>query len=104
LALVLKLKMPVFPALLIASFSAALLAGMPPEKAIETVQSGMGGTLGFIAVVVGLGALLGVLLEVSGGVKGFALFILQRLGIERGRWSMGLIGLIVSIPVFLMLP
>lgn len=100
LALVLRLRMQAFPALLVASLFAALAGGMAPEAALQTVTQGMGGTLGFIAIVVGLGAMFGIFLEAGGGVAALSEWIIEKTGLNNGRWTMGTIGLIVAIPVF----
>ncbi|MGM9922469.1 MAG: gluconate transporter, partial [Bhargavaea sp.] len=67
LFLVMKVKLQAFIALLIASLFIGVAAGMDVMDVVATIESGMGGTLGFIAVVVGLGAMFGELLKVSGG-------------------------------------
>jgi Gnt-I system low-affinity gluconate transporter len=99
LALVLKAKMPPFFALILISLLAGLALGMSPQDVISAIESGMGGVLGFIAVVVGLGAILGAILERSGGVQTLA----DRLVANSDRtvpWKMSLLGLLVAIPVF----
>ena len=65
LLLILRFKIQAFLALLIASMFAGILAGMPPTTIIDSMKKGMGDTLGFVATVVGLGALFGALLERS---------------------------------------
>lgn len=100
LVLVLRLRMHAFPALLVVSLFGAIIGGMAPQQAIQTVTQGMGSTLGFIAIVVGLGAMFGVFLEAGGGVQALSGWILKRTGLRKGRWSMGIIGLMVAIPVF----
>jgi Gnt-I system low-affinity gluconate transporter len=60
----------------------------------------MGKTLGFIAVVVGLGAMFGQLLEVSGGAERLTLTLLRVFGRRRAPWAMSLAGFLVAIPVF----
>src|SRR5690625_6918484 len=74
---------------------------MDLTEVIDSIENGMGGTLGFIAVVVGLGAMFGELLRVSGGAERLALTLVNRFGEERAPWALGLTGFIVSIPVFL---
>ena len=100
LVLVLRLRMHAFPALLVVSLFAALAGGMPPDTALQTVTQGMGGTLGFIAIVIGLGAMFGVFLEAGGGVQALSEWIIDKTGLSKGPWTMGIIGLIVAIPVF----
>ncbi|HLR20322.1 MAG TPA: gluconate:H+ symporter [Staphylococcus sp.] len=101
LYLVMVSKLQAFVALLIASILIGLASGMDLNKIIETVESGMGGTLGFIAVVVGLGAMFGEVLKVSGGAERLALTMVNKFGESKAQWALGLTGFIVSIPVFL---
>lgn len=89
-----------FPALIVAALFAALAAGMAPTEALSSIKSGMGGTLGGIAVVIGLGAMFGVLVEASGGVGSLAEWITQKAGPKYAPRLMGVVGVIVAIPVF----
>lgn len=100
LALILYFRMSAFLALIITSLLAALAAGMPALQAIEIVKDGMGGTLGFIAVVVGLGSIFGALLQSGGGVQALADMLVARARPNLVPWLLGLLGLIVAIPVF----
>lgn len=100
LVLILKCRLPAFLALLLTSMITGLMAGMEPTAIIETVRQGMGSTLGFVATVIGLGAILGGILEHTGGAQVLAQFILSKLGEDRAPWAMLLTGLLVSIPVF----
>ena len=100
LVLIIKLKQQPFVSLLLVSMATALAAGMPPDKVMACIEKGMGGTLGFIAVVVGLGAMFGQLLEVSGGAERLTLTLLRVFGKERATWAMSLAGFLVAIPVF----
>lgn len=100
LGLVLRLKMSPFLALLLTTLLAALAAGMPPMQAIEAVKTGMGSTLGFIAIIVGLGSIFGALLEASGGIEALAGRFLGGPGVQSLPWLLGLLGIIIAIPVF----
>ena len=100
LLLIIRLKQQPFVSLLLVSMATALAAGMPPETVMASIEKGMGGTLGFIAVVVGLGAMFGQLLEVSGGAERLTLSLLRVFGRERATWAMTLAGFLVAIPVF----
>ena len=100
LVLILHFKLQAFLSLLIASISVGLFAGMPPLVIMKNIQEGMGSTLGFIAIVVGLGAMFGAILEVSGGVQSLASFILKQTGEKRASWALVATGFLVSIPVF----
>ena len=100
MTLILKCKIQPFLSLLIASISVGVLAGMPPEKIIESMQEGMGNTLGFVATVVGLGALFGAILEQSGGALSLADYLLNKFGEKRASWAMVICGFFIAIPVF----
>ncbi|WP_370337626.1 GntP family permease [Parvularcula marina] len=100
LFLVLKVRLPAFLSLILISIVFGLTVGMDPSAVIEAVRNGMGGTLGFVAVVVGLGAMMGALLEASGGVEAISNSLLKKFGPDRAPTALTLIGFLVSIPVF----
>lgn len=100
LVLILRFKVQAFIALLIASIFVGVLSGMEPSAIIKAIQEGMGSTLGFVAVVVGLGAMFGAILEHSGGAESLATFLLSKFGEKRSSWALMLTGFIVAIPVF----
>jgi H+/gluconate symporter-like permease len=100
LFLVLTVRIQAFIALLISSISVGIIAGMPPAEIIKTMQEGMGNTLGFVAMVVGLGAMFGAILEQSGGAGALAKFLLTKFGEKRASWALMLTGFLVAIPVF----
>jgi Gnt-I system low-affinity gluconate transporter len=100
LFLIIVVRIQAFAALLLASMVVAVLGGLPLAEIPAVIQEGMGRTLGYIAIVVGLGAMLGQLLQVSGGAERVARTLLGRLGEERAPWALGLTGLIVATPVF----
>ena len=100
LFMVLKIKLHAFIALLIISIMTGFLAGMDPAMIVGSIQHGMGGTLGYIAVIVGLGAIFGKILEYSGGAEALAQYLLARFGEKRAPWAMSVAGFIIAIPVF----
>jgi len=100
LFLVLKVKIHAFISLLLVSIHTGLLAGMSPSVVLESIQKGMGGTLGFIAVVVGLGAIFGKILEASGGAEALAIHLIGKFGEKKAPWALSLTGFIIAIPVF----
>jgi len=100
LILILALKLPAFISLLVSSIFTGLLAGLDAATIIDTVQQGMGSTLGFVAVVVGLGAMFGAILEKSNGAEAIAQWLTKTLGIKNAPTSMLLTGFVVAIPVF----
>ncbi|MEJ1222147.1 GntP family permease [Sediminicola sp. 1XM1-17] len=100
LFLILKLKINAFIALLIGSILVGIAAGLDAEKIIDTVQEGMGNTLGFVATVVGLGAMFGAILEYSGGAKTIANFMISKFGVHKAPLAMVISGFLIAIPVF----
>ncbi|MCM4158934.1 gluconate transporter [Antarcticibacterium flavum] len=100
LFLILRLKIQAFLALLIVCIAVGIIAGMPATEILDTMRQGMGSTLGFVATVVGLGALFGGILEQSGGAQRLASFMLKRTGEKNAPWAMMVTGFAVAIPVF----
>ncbi|MGW1455984.1 GntP family permease [Salegentibacter agarivorans] len=100
LFLILRLKIQAFLALLIVCIAVGIIAGMPATEILETMKDGMGSTLGFVATVVGLGALFGGVLEQSGGAQRLASFLLKKTGDKKAPWAMMVTGFAVAIPVF----
>jgi Gnt-I system low-affinity gluconate transporter len=101
LLMVLKFKISAFISLLVTSMFVGVLADMPLQDILVSIQDGMGGTLGFVAVVVGLGAIFGQILESSGGAESLAHYLVKKFGTDRASWAMVVTGFIVAIPVFL---
>lgn len=100
LLMVLRLKMSAFIALLITAIYVGIITGMPLNDITTSIQEGMAGTLGFVATVVGLGAIFGQMLESSGGAESLAHYLIKKFGKERASWAMLMTGFIVAIPVF----
>lgn len=101
LFMVLKLKISAFISLLITAIYVGIVAGMPPSAVTQAIQDGMAGTLGFVATVVGLGAIFGQMLESSGGAESLAHYLVKKFGKDRASWAMVITGFVVAIPVFL---
>ncbi|WP_297199969.1 gluconate transporter [uncultured Pluralibacter sp.] len=100
LFLVMKARMHAFIALMVVSIGAGLFSGMPLEKIAATMEKGMGGTLGFLAIVVALGAMFGKILHETGAVDQIALKMLKSFGHSRAHYAIGVAGLICALPLF----
>ncbi|MET7899964.1 gluconate:H+ symporter [Streptomyces sp. NPDC005355] len=109
LYLIIKVRLQPFVALLGVSIAVGLAAGLSVTELFGTVQksdavslieTGMGGILGHIAIIIGLGTMLGAILEVSGGAEALSSRLLGLFGEKRAPLAMGLTGLIFGIPVF----
>ncbi|WP_328553715.1 GntP family permease [Streptomyces sp. NBC_00358] len=109
LVLIIKVRLQPFVALLAVSIAVGLAAGLSVTElfgtvqrstAVSVVETGMGGILGHVAIIIGLGTMLGAILEVSGGAEVLASRLLTLFGEKRAPLAMGLTGLIFGIPVF----
>ena len=101
LFMVLKLKISAFISLLITAIYVGIISGMPLKEVTQAIQDGMAGTLGFVATVVGLGAIFGQMLESSGGAESLAHYLVKKFGKDKASWAMVITGFIIAIPVFL---
>lgn len=100
LGLILVAKMHAFLALVISSMALGLAAGMEPLQVLKSIQDGLGGALGFIAVVIALGAMIGRFLEHSGGGRALADWLLGAFGRERAAWAALTGAFLVGLPIF----
>ncbi|WP_239615041.1 GntT/GntP/DsdX family permease [Cohnella mopanensis] len=98
--LIAKYKWNPFVSLLISALLLGFLAGMKSPDIIKAVTGGLGGTLGTIAIVIGLGTMLGKMMAESGGAEQIATTLVDRFGEKRVHWAMMIVGFIVGIPVF----
>lgn len=100
LFLVLKYKFQPFVALMLVSILVALAAGVEPSKLVATIEGGMGKILGHIAIIIALGAMIGRIIELSGGAEALAKTLIERFGNRRTPLALTLAGFLVGIPVF----
>ncbi|MCC8378485.1 gluconate transporter [Xenorhabdus sp. PB30.3] len=100
LFLVMKARMHAFIALMLVSMGAGMFSGMPLEKITQTMQNGMSSTLGFLAVVVALGAMFGKILHETGALDQIAVKLLGSFGEKRANYAVGVAGLICALPLF----
>ena len=94
------LRFPAFIALTIGSFFVGVAAGMPLAEIPRAFQQGVGDTLGFVAVVIGLGTVIGKLLAESGGALVVSAAMTRALGARRLDWSLMLSAFLIGLPVF----
>lgn len=100
LALIIKAKAHPFLALLLVSVALALVGGIPLAEVVPTLTAGMGKTLGSVALIVTLGAMMGRIIEVSGGADVLAKTLLDKFGAKRAPWALGIAAFLFGIPVF----
>lgn len=97
--LIVMLKMHAFLALTIGSLFVGVGSGIALDKVTMSYETGVGSVLGYVGVLIALGAMLGKLLADSGGADKVVDTLL------RGRasilpWKMALIAVIIGIPMF----
>lgn len=100
LVLVIVFKLHAFLTLIIVSAATGLAAGIPLEGIVPTMTKGFGSTLASVALLVGLGAMLGRLVETSGGAKSLAETLVARFGEQRAPFALGVASLLMGFPIF----
>jgi gluconate:H+ symporter, GntP family len=98
--LVLRTKVHPLIAMIAAACIAGISGGMSAEKTINAIAQGFGSTLGNIGIVIGLGVMMGRILEVSGAAEQIAFTFIRWLGKRREEWALAWTGYLVSIPIF----
>ncbi|KVD71199.1 permease DsdX [Burkholderia sp. ABCPW 14] len=95
-----RYKVYPFLVLIIVSLGLGLAVGMPMDKIVKSFEAGTGGTLGHIAIVVGLGTMLGKMMAESGGAERIATTLIDWFGEKNIHWAMMFVAIIVGLPVF----
>ena len=98
--LVLRTKVHPLIAMLSAACIAGLTGGLSVDSTIDSITKGFGSTLGSIGIVIGLGVMMGRILEVSGAAEQIAFSFIKILGRKREEWALAWTGYLVSIPIF----
>ncbi|MDO3385878.1 GntP family permease [Gilvimarinus sp. SDUM040013] len=95
-----RLRIHPFIVLLLVGLTYGFLAGMPSDQIVASVNEGFGKTLSGIGLIIVLGVIIGVFLENTGGAYAIAEKILRFLGKKNVTPAMGIMGYVVSIPVY----
>lgn len=98
--LIARLKLNPFIALLVTSLALGAVAGLPLDRLLAIYEAGVGGSLGHIALVVGLGTMMGKLMAESGGAERIAQTMIGWFGPAKVHWAMMTAAFIVGLPVF----
>ncbi|WP_432541852.1 GntP family permease [Kineococcus sp. SYSU DK002] len=101
LVLIIKVKLHAFYALVVVSLLTAVAAGIPRGELVSTLTSGFGNTLATVALLVGFGAVLGRIVEISGGARVLADTLLARFGEKRAPLALSVASLFYGFPIFL---
>ncbi|WP_353987499.1 GntP family permease [Ruicaihuangia caeni] len=100
LLMIMKFKIHAFLALIIVSLLTAVATGIPVTSIVSTLTGGFGGTLGSVALLVGLGAMLGRMLETSGGAQVLTDALIARFGEKRAPLALSIASLMFGFPIF----
>ncbi|GAB3279633.1 hypothetical protein GCM10027563_08020 [Parasphingorhabdus pacifica] len=98
--LLIKDELHAFVALLLVSIAVGFAAGIAPSEIPRLFEDGIGSTLGDIAIIVALGAMLGRMMQESGAAETLSESLLNAFGERRAPLAVGLTALILGIPVF----
>ncbi|HXX69253.1 MAG TPA: gluconate:H+ symporter [Polyangiaceae bacterium] len=93
-------KLHPFVALVLASGALGIAAGLPPDRTVAAFQKGVGETLGSVGVIIALGAMLGKLLEVSGGADRIVSRLVARTSPSAVPWTMAIAAMAIGLPMF----
>lgn len=93
-------KIHAFVALITVSALTAMLGGVASAELLPTMMAGFSSTLGAVALLVGLGAMIGKLLEVSGGAQVLADTLINRFGQNKAPLALGIASLLFGFPIF----
>jgi GntP family gluconate:H+ symporter len=100
LVLVIRFKLHAFLTLIVVSLLTALATGLPIGSIASTLITAFGSTLGPVALLIGLGAMLGKMVEHSGGARVLAEKLVSIFGEKRAAFALGLASLILGFPIF----
>src|SRR3954453_21106421 len=98
--LIARYKLNPFVTLVIVSLALGVAVGMPMGGIVKAFETGVGNTLGHIALVVALGTMLGKMMAESGGAERIAHTVIDAFGERRVHWAMATIAFLVGLPVF----
>lgn len=100
IALISFVRLHTFLAFLAVSLGVGLALGQKPLEILDSIQKGIGGTLGSITAIIALGAMLGKLVAQSGAAQRIAVQLMDLVGTRHARWAFLVTGFIVGLPLF----
>ena len=100
LTLILRFKLHAFVALVLVSLATALVTKIPFAEVVPTLLNGFGSTLAAVALLVGFGAMIGRILEITGGAEVLAERLIDRFGEQRAPLALGIASLLFGFPIF----
>ncbi|GAB3669985.1 hypothetical protein GCM10027591_16530 [Zhihengliuella somnathii] len=101
LFLIMKVRLHAFFSLIIVSLLTAVAAGVSAADLLETIVGPFGSTLGNVAMLVGFGAVLGRIVETSGGAQVISDKLIALFGEKRAPLALSVASLLFGFPIFL---
>ena len=98
--LIAKFKLNAFLSFIIVCLFVVIFQGMELGNLVQSIQRGIGNTLGFLVLILGLGAMLGKLVADSGAAQQITTQLVAKFGVKHVQWAMVITGFIVGIPMF----
>ncbi|MGB5464418.1 MAG: gluconate:H+ symporter [Aureibaculum sp.] len=98
--LITVLKLNAFISFIIVCLLVGIFQGMALESIVQSIQTGIGSTLGFLVMILGFGAMLGKLVADSGAAQRITSKLVAKFGLKYIQWALVLAGFIVGIPMF----
>ena len=98
--LIAKFKLNAFIAFIIVSLVVGVAEGMEFLKVLDSIEEGIGKTLGSLIMILGFGAMLGKLVADSGAAQRITTKLVDKFGKKNIQWAVVLTGFIVGIPMF----
>lgn len=100
LVLMIKCKVNGFISLILVALVVGIAEGMNPVNTVTSIQNGVGGTLGSLALILGFGAMFGKIIADSGAAQRISRSLINKFGIKRIQWAVVITGFIVGIAMF----
>ena len=101
LFLIMKVRLHAFFSLTIVSLLTAVAAGVSANDLLDTIVGPFGKTLGNVAMLVGFGAVLGRIIETSGGAQVISEKLIGLFGEKRAPLALSVASLLFGFPIFL---
>lgn len=100
LILIIRFKLHAFVALTLVSAATAVASGIELQHVMTVMKTGLGGTLASVSLLVGLGVMIGSLLQVTGGAAVLANTLIEKFGEDKAPLALGIASLMFGFPIF----
>lgn len=98
--LIIVFKLNAFLSLILSAIFVGVFQGMEPLTIVKSIESGLGGTLGHLAIIIGLGAIFGKIISEGGGAHRIARSLINNFGEKRVGWAICLASFVLGIILF----